>query len=1054
MLLPMFVFSQKITLDVEKQPMEKVLVEIEKQSGFKFIYSDESMAISRPVTLKVRGAEVTEVLVSCFKGQPIGYEIQDRHVIIRIKPVEKVITQRPLKGRITNEENLPLAGVSVRILSTNIPLIATDQDGEFSFPDVPAGSRLRVSGAEIEPLEMAVGNKSYILISVKAKLGTLSETLIKGYYKTSRKLNTGSVGKITSRDIATQPVSNPIAALQGRISGLFITQASGLPGSPFTVVIRGRNSIQNGNEPLYVVDGVIFSSENLTLRSNIQVNNPFNTIVPEDIESIEVLKDADATALYGSRGANGVILITTKRGRDGRAKLEATFSTGWGAVSRTMDYMNTEQYLAMRREAFANDGRAMTISNAGDLLLWDTTRYNDFKKEIIGGTAHTTNAQLRYSGGTELTQFSVSTNQYRESTVFPGDFADNRFSLATTLSNRSADSRLQISLSSNYAQERNRLMSQDLSGALRLAPHAPQLRNPEGNLVWGEGGWGFDNPLGGTLRSYKADIDRFTSSAGLSYVPVKGLTFRANGGINRVHLREQTLIPIASQNSAFNPKGTANFGTNALSSWTAEFQGEYVFPVADWLRVRAMAGTSWQHSITEGSVQSGNGYTSDAMLGSISGAATVTSSDNYSRYRYQALFARVELNHRDKFIVNLTGRRDGSSRFGPGRQYANFGAAGFAWIFSSDNNLLVNWLNFGKFRASYGITGNDQIGDYQYFDTYQPAAYPYAGSLGLRPSRHFNPDYGWEQKANLDIAMELGFFKNRILFNVGSFRSITGNQILQYTLPGQTGFTSITRNFPGQVENKGFELEIISRNISIKQFSWTSSLNLTFARNKLLKFPGLQESSYSNMYMVGKPLNIRFLYEYNGVDPTTGIYNFTDVNQDGRINSADRTTVRHLSPDFYGGFQNTVRFRKWELTCLFQFVKQDGAEAVFTSFTAAGMAINQPHLVLDRWQQPGDQSRYQRFTAGSGEASTAANRVANSTAIVTDASYVRLKNLALNYTINPDTVKRWKISSATMFAQAQNLLTITSYRGADPENQSITAIPPLRMIVVGTRLIF
>lgn len=1048
--------GQTVSLSVKAEPIEKVFLLIEKQTGYIFIYSTEAIALSRPVTLNVKDETLPHVLSLCFKNQPLNYTTMDnKHIIVKLKIEEKPVSpDRELKGKVVNENGEAVAGVTIAIKNSQSVTIS-DNSGHFGFNRAPDHAILLVSGAEMQSQEVSVGNQDFILIHAQPKLGVLDETIIKGYYKTSRKFNTGTVGKVTAKDIATQPVSNPLAALQGRVSGLFITQSSGLPGSQFSVLIRGRNSIQNGNEPLYIVDGVIFSPDKLTLRSNVNVNSPFNTLVPDDIESIEVLKDADATSLYGSRGANGVILITTKKGKEGKPQLEVSLSTGWGRVARTMDYMNTRQYLEMRREAYTNDGMIPSAADAGDLLSFDTTRYTDWKKQLIGGTANLTNSQVRYSGGSMNTTFSVSSNYYRETTVFPGNFSDQHFSFASALTNRSNDNKFNFSLSGNYSQEVNKLVNQDLSGFLKLPPNGPALHDADGKLTWNENGWWFDNPLAPAYRPYRAEIDRLTASSSISYSPLRGLIFRTNGGMNRQHLNEKNQTPIASLDPTYNPKGSASFGSNDLQSWIVEVQGEYNYRFRNLLRLKTMFGSSWQHSRTEGNVQDGTGYTSDVLLNTINGAASVSITDHYSKYRYHALFARIEMNYRDKWIVNLTGRRDGSSRFGPGNRYANFGAAGLAWIFTSEPFLSGNkFLSFGKIRMSYGLAGNDQIGNYQYFDTYTTTLYPFLGQAGLRPLRLFNPDYGWEQKANVDLALETGLFNNRILLNAVFFRSTIGNQIIQYTLPSQTGSTGITRNFPGLVENKGWEFEVSSKNITGSKFSWNSSFNLTIPRNKLLRFPGLENSSYASSYKIGEPLNLRFLYEYTGIDPQTGVYTFTDVNRDGFINSLDRTQTRHTNPKFYGGLQNNLTFGKLEASLFLQFVKQDGIEPMFASFSAPGFSSNQPVYLADRWQKPGDNARYQRYTVTTGPAYFAAFRAPNSTAIITDASFIRVKNISIAYILPASRLKFMGINTARLFVHAQNLFTITSYRGPDPENQSVTAIPPLRVITIGGRLTF
>lgn len=1048
--------AQEISLSVQEQRLEKVFLLIEKQSPYRFIYTSEALASSKPVSLQVKDEKIERVLALCFAGQPLQYTISHHHVVVQLKLVpHKEVKDRILQGKVINDAGEPVIGATVSIKGTPFVTI-TNNDGEFYFPAAPTIAQLIVSGAEIDGTSFTSLDLAPVLIRVAVRINALNETIVKGYYTTTKKDNTGSVGKVTAKQISTQPVSNPIAALQGRTPGLLITQSNGLPGAGFTVQIRGRNSILNGNNPLYVLDGVIFNSDQLAQRSGVNVNSPFNTIAPEDIESIEILKDADATSLYGSRGANGVILITTKKGKPGKGKLEVNLSTGWGKVGRTMDYLSTPEYVAMRKEALANDGLLPTNSNAGDLLLWDTTRYTDWKKAMIGNTASTLNAQVRYSGGSALTTYSVSGSYYKETTVFPGNFADRRLSILSSLTSRSANKKLDFSIQTNFSDELNNIVSQDLSAAMTLAPNAPGLFTADGELNWRDNGKAFTNPLSYTRRPYDAHTQRFSSSSQFSYSFLPFLQLHVNAGMNLLHFSEKGLTPISSQDPASNPTGRSNFGQRTVHSWTTDVQLNFNRSFGKLFQLQSFVGSSWQHSQTEGQIQSGSGYPNDLLLETISGAAQVSVSDHYSRYRYHGLFFRVAFNHADKYILNLTGRRDGSSRFGPGNQYANFGAAGLAWIFSKEKwaSSFYPLLSFGKLRASYGISGNDQIGEYQYFDTYTTTAYPFMGSPGLRPTRLYNPSYGWEQKSNFDIALETGWLQDKIQLSLNWFRSLSGNQIIAYTLPGQTGFTGILRNFPGLVENKGWEFEAGARIISTAHFSWRTDFNLTLARNKLVRFPGLASSSYASTYAEGYPLGIRFLYDFKGVHPATGLYEFTDFNNDGLFNSNDRKMIRHLNPAFYGGWQHQLTFHKAELDLFFQFVQQDGLNLLYYKFNTTGRAENEPRISLERWQKPGDQSRYQRFSTGTGAAANAANLVANSTASITDASYIRLKNVSLQYPLPTRFLKRLSVASAKLFVQVQNLLTITSYEGPDPENQSVSAIPPLRMINTGIRLTF
>lgn len=1051
-------FAQRLSFQFRNAPLVEVFTQVERKTAYRFSFTNEALEKALPVSLIVNDQPIESVLKAIFEGQPLTYVIDEQFILVRPKVSQAPVSGPVIysfRGTVRNERGEGLAGVSVSIKNTSIGT-TTDAAGNFHLTLQEKSAVLNVTSVGYLPSESTIESGTRIIIRLTEAVNKLDETVIIAYGTTTRRLNTGTISRITAEEISKQPVSNPLAAIQGRMPGLFIVQNNGVPGANFSVLIRGRNSIQSGTEPLYIIDGVIFNSENLAQRAGIGATSPFNSIAPGDIESIEVLKDADATAIYGSRGANGVILITTKKGRSGTPSLELNFSQGWGRAVRSINYLNTAQYRQMRKEAFQNDGRVPTASTASDLLLWDSTRSIDWKSLLIGESSHQTNLQIRYSGGNSLSRFSLSGSYYAESTVFPGASGLQRYSFLGNLNHQSPNGKFSMNSSFGYTNEENALPSQDPTSGLNRAPNAPFPYDSLGELNWRENGAAFANPLAFTFRRYVFNSSRLTSNLTLTYAILPSLSLKANLGFTESGADESFLTPIRSQDPATAPKGSAAFAHNKVQTWLIEPQVEWKKSLTSRLNLKVLAGNTWQHTGENRGTVSGSGYVSDLQLNTIAGAAAVTSTDNATLYRYTGLFTRISMSYADKLLLNLTGRRDGSSRFGPGHQYANFGAVGAAWILSKESFFQrFKFISFAKLRGSFGLTGNDQIGDYQYLDTYTNTQFPFSGQPALRPSRLFNPAYGWEQKKNWEAALELSFFKDNLFLLVNWFQSRSGNQIIQYTMPTQTGFSNVLRNFPGLVQNSGWEMETKASLIRKKHFSWHTSLSLTFADNRLLAFPGLETSSYASSYVVGKPLNLRKLYHYLGVDPTTGVYTFDDVNKDGSLNSLDRTAIRSANPKYYGGLQNTWNWKGLEVDLFLQFVRQDGTHWIFGSSTTLGYPFNQPVDVLSRWQKPGDQATYQRYTANSSTAAyTAGNFIPNSTAAITDASYIRLKNLSISYRLPEAVLTKWKLTAAKFFCQGQNLATFTGYKGGDPENQNLLALPPIRMIAAGLKLTF
>jgi len=454
----------------------------------------------------------------------------------------------------------------------------------------------------------------------------------------------------------------------------------------------------------------------------------------------------------------------------------------------------------------------------------------------------------------------------------------------------------------------------------------------------------------------------------------------------------------------------------------------------------------------------GTGYTNDALLGNLAGAADIRMGDNtYNQYRYQAFFARFNYDWREKYILNLTGRRDGSSRFGPGNQYANFGAIGAAWIFTKEKGVtdLLPVLSFGKIKGSYGITGNDQIGDYQYLETWSPVPNPYQGVTGIQPSGIANPNYGWETNKKTEVSIELGFWKDRLLFSTSYFLNRSSNQLILYALPGITGFSYITENSGATVQNNGFEFDLNSTNIKSDHFSWQSSLNLSIPKNELISYPNLAGSPYAHKYVVGQPLTLFESFHYTGVDPVSGLYKFDAQDPSNPVYPDDLKALKKTGPVFYGGFLNTFTYKNWRLEIFFQFTSQEGHNYLYYNQIEPGTYGNQPTVVLNRWQKPGQIAPVEQYSQNYGDAYTAFyNLTSASDGVISDASFIRMKNLSFSYTFSPEWISHLKLRSARIYIQGQNLLTITHYMGFDPENQNYSALPPLKILTAGIQCSF
>lgn len=1100
-------FSQRVTYSGKNSPLEKVFSAIEKQTGYVVFYDYRQISQAKPVTVNVKNETLCIFLDLCFRNQPFGYAIEDKTIVITkpvsVPPVKasseqqipwNILPLTLLSGKVINTEGVPLQGAAIKIKGSK-NFTTADVNGTFSI-NVNPGDMLTISfvgytdisftvnkngAAELvtsttksntvspDKLGVLLNSANGLLIRMAAATSLLDEVQIQAYGTTSKRLNTGNISSVKAEDIAKQPVNNVLLALEGSVPGLFITQNTGLPNSSVNVQIRGVNSIAQGRDPLYVIDGVPYTS---TLLPNVGSGgssdaSPFSFINPASIESVDVLKDADATAIYGSRAANGVILITTKKGKTGPAKFDFNLYSGLSEIPRETNLMNRDQYLAMRNEAFRNTGIVKTITNAPDLLLWDTTRNIDWQKRLLGLVTVNTDAQLSMSGGNENSSYRIYGGYNINKPPFPktsGNYNANKISGGLFLSSASNDKRFNAQISVNYLIDNTFLPSYDPTANVTLAPVAPEPFNPDGSLNYKD--YSTSNPFPGFYNTYKGKTSNLTTNMALSYKIFNSLLFKVTGGYNNLVVNGNYAYTIATQIGnplISNPSGSATFSYNTSSSWITEPQLTYHASYGKG-KLDALMGTTFQQTSLNGQKIFGSGYSNDALLSTLAGATSIyNAGSTYEQNKFTSVYGRLNYNWDNKYLVNLTGRRDGSSRFGPGKKFGNFGSAGLAWLFSKEQLIKdkLPFLSFGKLRISYGTTGNEPGGNYNYvsLNSFVTQARPYQNAQAITPDNLVSTNYAWEVVKKAEAGLELGFLKDRILTTVSYFQNRTSNQLLQYNLPSITGFASVLLNRDATVQNSGIEITVNTKTITSPGFIWATSFNFTAYRNKLVSFVNLATSPYSSSLIIGQPVNIKMNYRAAGVDPATGVYRFFDKN--GALTftpgADDYNKPIAVDPSFYGGFQNTFTYKGFSVGLLFSFVKQLGSNYLLHGYEPPGRSYygdgNQPVELVNVWHKPGDIATYQKYTSSSSDKiATAYTYEQYSDAAYVDASYIRLKNLSLAYQIPAVLLRRIRIDGIRFYFQAQNLLTFTAYKGPDPEGQGY--LPPLRVMTVGTQITF
>lgn len=1077
-------FSQRITLSEKEASLESVFAKLEQQSGYTFFYKVNNTLQNAKVNLDVKNGTLKQVLEQLLKDLPLTYSVVDKTVVISRKvtipqpswyalPNPKVII-----GKVTDERGNPLPGVTIKIKGTNAGGV-TSARGEFSIY-VNDNNYHIIVFTFIGYITQEIDTRNVtnpLNVFLKEDVSSLDEVQVLAYGQTTRRLSTGDVTTITSKEIATNPVPNVLQALQGRVPGLFIQQYSGLPNSTFNVQIRGNSSI-SGTKPLYVVDGATYpagetlqllSDNDLTFQNNLsRGGNALNFLNPNEIESISVLKDADATAIYGARGANGVILITTKKGKAGIPRMDGNVRTGVSTRTTSPKLMNTQQYLDIRREAFKNDGATPGATDRDLNGTWDTTRYTDWQKYATGIHAPRTDANLSYSGGSGNTNYRISGSYSDQRNVQIGGGGVTNVGMRMDINSTSANKKFYFDVTAGFNGTGDDTKPGDYSNmTLSLkAPNSPDLFLPNGDLNWETG----SNELQDTKLLYKSTTSNLLGNAVLRYSPIAGLDINATVGYNQINGRDYRAQPTAyyppSGNVLIN--AISQRGEYTLRTWTIDPNVSYIHKLGLKGTLEARVGGTLVDKYNPASMINGVGFISDALLADPAIATTVTASYSQSPARNLGYFGIVKYNWANKYLLSLNGRRDGSTRFGPDRQFGNFGSIGAAWIFTEENWLKDHFpaLSFGKLRGSYGLTGNDVIPDYAFLPTFTVTPL-YDGKSGLFPNGISNPTLHWESKKEQEVELDLEFFKGRISATGTYYANLTYDQLSAALLSSVTGFTQFYNNNPAKIRTNGWEFTLNTHNIQSRNFSWSTNINVSIPHSKLVAYPGLNAigGTTSNVnYIVGKPTTGVKMFNYAGIDPETGLYNF--INAAGKKdafqpllsptqldNVADRTQYLDLAPKYFGGISNSFRYKNFNLDVFFNFTNRVGKTLLGSqTFLAGFFNQNGSTVWLNRWQKPGDVTNVPKVSQSIFGYFNQAN-FTQSTGAYENATYARLANLSLSYSLPNDLLKRYKVSGLSVFIQGQNLLTISKYGGGlDPENLTAGALPPLRTVTAGLNI--
>ncbi len=1056
-------FGQRVTVKMKDVTIVSLLKEIRKQSNLDVFYDAKTLNDSYRVSVDMKNVDVKEVLAVALKGLPLTYQMTGEGITIRKTAQKGVATTLieaqatvDMEGRIVGQNGQPLGGATVSVKGLG-KSTQTNANGSFVLKNVQDGEILVVSYVGYLTKEL-IGRSQLGNIVLTVLDNPLDAVQVIGYGKTSKRLTTGAVATVRTEELEKQPVSNPLQALSGRVAGVYISEGSGVAGSGISMVIRGQNTINAGSEPLYIVDGVPFTAIPTELTSGTPVPNPllggsfspFDNIPTSDIESIDILKDADATAIYGSRAANGVVMITTKRGKAGAMKVGVNVYTGANKITNGLKMLKTEDYLNIRRKAFENDKVTPTLANAPDLLSFGEG-YTDFVDHVMGNMAGVTDGTVSFSGGSTLSQYLISANYRHQTAVFPGSFKDNKATLRFNLQSQTENSKFSVNLSGAYTKNINNLPSAGVNSIYALPPNLP-LYKEDGNLYWHNS---YANPVAALLAPMDVKTDNILLNSSLKYTIIPGLDFKTDVGFNRINLENTRALTRNSRNPNTTSTGQVTYTTNYNQNFTFEPQLTYQHTLGPG-RLESLLGMTFMSRQSVQPLLMIGTFTNDLLYNHIPSIKTQFLNSGNVASKYMSVFGRLNYVMNNRYILNLNGRRDGASRFGPGKRFGDFGSVGAAWLISEESFVKeqLPWVSFAKIRSSYGTIGNEPTEDYRYMSLYTSSLFEanYDGVSTLNPERLGNKDFRWEVTRKLEVAMDLNFIKDRVSLSTAWYRNRSNNLLINIPIAAQTGFSEYMDNLGALVENKGWEFNLNTQNIKKKDFNWSSSINFTVAKNRLVDYPDLESSELANTYVMGQSLSVEQGYHFLGFKD--GIAQFEDLDGDGVISSGsyattgigDYVVMGNTDPKFYGGLQNSFSYKNFSLDFLFSFVKKDGYN-IYNSYTSyvPGMANN---LVADVLNKP-----FRYTTLGNSAAAMAYNRYKTSDATFGDASFIRLKNLSFSYQFGEKQLKFLKLKQLNVYARGQNLWTITNYLGYDPETLG-TAIPPMKMYTIGLQTSF
>ncbi|WP_072999856.1 TonB-dependent receptor [Mariniphaga anaerophila] len=1026
-------YSQtRLSIDSRNKSVKEVLWDIENQSEFRFFYNEDFVDMKRKVGFDIENETIFEIMDRLFDTSKVSYKIAENNLIVII-PAESQ-QSNSVQGKATDLDNNPLPGVTVIIKGTSTGTV-TNMDGEYSLSSIPDNAILVFSFIGMHTQEVSVNGNSTINVVMQQDVIGIEEVVAVGYGTMKKSDLTGSVAQVKSETLESVPVYNMEQALKVGAAGIRVTQNSGIPGGRIEVRIRGGNSMIGDNQPLYVVDG-------------FPVTGGIDFLNPSDIESVDILKDASATAIYGSRGANGVVIITSKRGRQGqKSKIEVNSFLGMQQEVNRFDVLNAKEYAVIANEWLKNQGLEQYFNV--DQVQNPGTDWQD----VVFRTAPLHNHTITFTGSSEKTQYSVSGNYYDQEGILLNSGVKRgsaRINLDHEMNNwLTMGVNMQLSRRERFSvYSDNGYRGQGLLSSAASAPPTLPVYDEDGLPYQIEQEYNFGSADMRNPMVYAANKSRSFSNSvlgngtfNIKFTPE--LSFRTLLGVQYSYGLGDNFTPIIYSSD----RGSASVSNSYSNSFLNENTLSYIKKFNDIHNLNVVGGYTYQTSMYRSSSISVNGFANNTTENyDLSAAENIGNpGSSFSEWTLASFLGRANYSYRDKYMVTASIRADGSSRFGADHKWGYFPSAALAWRISEESFMQdVTAINSLKLRFSYGVTGNTALSAYQSLNRLSSVKYIYANQadvIGFVPTGISNSNLKWESTGQLDVGFDLNIVNNRLRFVFDYYKKNTKDLLASVPLPPSVGFGSILQNL-GEIQNQGIEFSV-NADVLQREFKWIASAQISANRNKVIKIAGdsdifgaEQGAAWpsTNIARVGEPLGAFYGLLEDGLDEN-GFIKYQDISgpdgePDGVINALDRVILGSYYPDFIYGFTSDFKYKNLELNIILEGVygNQIFNATKGTNLNSFQRGNNQfKDIIGNYWteENPDPNAKYPKISA--------ATQVTASERFIEDGSYLRLKSLRFAYNLPVTAMGMGFFDAAQLYVSGTNLFTITKYSGLDPE---------------------